>query len=73
MALRHAVLARDLRARLADVHGEGVLDSEDRVGGFIGVVTQVERAIRSSAFSPPSMISNQIIENRRGSETYVIK
>lgn len=41
MPLRHVILLRDFRIGLADVNGQGILDAEDGIGGFIGVAAEV--------------------------------
>jgi len=42
MALRDVIFLGDLWPRLADVNGEGILDTEDGIGGFIRVIAKIE-------------------------------
>lgn len=41
MAFRHVILLRNLRISLADVNGQRILDSEDRVRCFVWITAEV--------------------------------
>jgi hypothetical protein len=66
MALGDIILLRDFRTSLADVNGEGILDTEDGIGGFVGVIAEVE----GTGFCQKSL-RNKTETVRKG--TYVIK
>jgi hypothetical protein len=67
MALRDVILLGNLRSSLANINDEGILDTEDGIGGFVGIVTEV----KSTGFFVSVYHANQTQLGER--RTYVIK